>query len=182
MELVRVVNEVVKNEWRGRRTEREHSMNNNGNNNYNNVFGNNSLTQINGCSNNNIFGNNSMGPVVSAGISISKNGKNNCVPISQITEHTSSLYLIDVSSFKVEIRFLLGKRDMRGVFSYAGHEYKLSITDLHFEQRFLDKPVGDYEIDRTLLTISLGENYFDTFYKLIAGIIPIEYGKKWSNQ
>jgi hypothetical protein len=111
-----------------------------------------------------------------------KNGKNNCVPISQTREHTSSLYLIDVSSFKVEIRFLFGKRDMRGVFSYAGHEYKLSITDLHFEQRFLDKPVGDYEIDRTLLTISLGENYFDTFYKLIAGIIPIEYGKKWSGQ
>jgi hypothetical protein len=82
----------------------------------------------------------------------------------------------------VEIRFLFGKRDMRGVFSYRGHEYKLSITDLHFEQRFVDKPVGDYEIARTLLTISLGENYFDTFYKLIAGIIPIEFGKKWSSQ
>jgi len=111
-----------------------------------------------------------------------KNGKNNCVPISEITEHASSLYLIDVSNFKVEIRFLFGKRDMRGVFSYGGHEYKLSITDLHFEQRFLDKPLGDYEIDRTLLTISLGENYFDTFYKLIAGIMPIEFGKKWSSQ
>lgn len=111
-----------------------------------------------------------------------KNGKNNCVPISEIAKHDSSLYLIEVSNFKVEIRFLFGKRDMRGVFSYGGHEYKLSITDFHFEQRFSDKPLGDYEIDRTLLTISLGENYFDTFYKLIAGIMPIEFGKKWSSQ
>jgi len=111
-----------------------------------------------------------------------KNGKNNFVPIAEITSHSSSLYLVDISNFKVEIRISFGKRDMRGVFSYGGHEYKLSITDLNFEQRFMDKPLGDYEIARTLLTISLGENYEGSFYKLIAGIIPIEFGKKWSSQ
>ena len=71
---------------------------------------------------------------------------------------------------------------MRGVFVYGGHEYKLSITDPHFEQKFVDKPVGDYEIEKTLLTVSLGENYEDSFYKLIAGVMPIEFGKKWSSQ
>ena len=111
-----------------------------------------------------------------------KNGKNNFVPIAEITSHSSSLYLVDISNFKVEIRISFGKRDMRGVFSYGGHEYKLSITDLNFEQRFMDKPLGDYEIARTLLTISLGENYEGSFYKLIAGIMPIEFGKKWSSQ
>lgn len=108
-----------------------------------------------------------------------KNGKNNCVHITEIEKHTSSLYLIEVSNFEVEIKFLFGKRSMRGIFTYRGHEYKLSITDPSFEQKFVTKPVGDYEIERTLLTISLGENYEDSFYKLIAGIIPVEYGKKW---
>lgn len=111
-----------------------------------------------------------------------KNGKNNCVSISEITKHLSSLYLVNVSNFKVEIRISFGKRDMRGVFSLGGHEYKLSITDLCFEQRFKDKPLGDYEIEKTLLTISLGENYEGRFYKLIAAIMPIEDGKNWSSQ
>ena len=111
-----------------------------------------------------------------------KNGLNNCVPISEINNHASSLYLVDVSKFKVEIRISFGRREMRGSFSYGGHEYKLSITDTHFEQRFVDKPLGDYEIDRTLLTISLGEHYGGSFYKLIAGIVPIEFGKKWIRQ
>ncbi len=110
-----------------------------------------------------------------------KNGKNNCISISEISKQTSSLYLVNVSNFKVEIRISFGRRDMRGVFSYRGHDYKLSITDPHFEHRFMDKPVGDYEIEKTLLTISLGENYEDSFYKLIAGIMPIEFGKKWSS-
>jgi hypothetical protein len=111
-----------------------------------------------------------------------KSGVNNCVPLSEISKHTSSLYLVKVSNFKVEIRNFFGKRDMRGFFSYGGHKYKLSITDLHFELRFVDKPHGDYEIESTLLTVSLGENYEGSFYKLIAGIIPIEFGKKWSSQ
>lgn len=71
---------------------------------------------------------------------------------------------------------------MRGVFVYGGHEYKLSVTDPHFEQKFVDMPVGDYEIEKTLLTVSLGENYEDSFYKLIAGVTPIEFGKKWSGR
>lgn len=109
-----------------------------------------------------------------------KNGKNNCVSIAEIEKHKSSLYLIDVSNFKVEIRYTFGKRGMRGIFTYREDEYKLSITDPHFEHKFQAKPVGDYEIARTLLTISLGENYEDNFYKLIAGIIPMDYGMKWS--
>jgi len=111
-----------------------------------------------------------------------KNGKNNCVPISEINTHHSSLYLIEVSNFKVEIRNSFGKRNMRGVFSFGGHEYKLSITDNGFEEKFVDKPLGDFEIEKTLLTISLGEHYEGNFYKLIAGIIPFEFGKKWSGQ
>ncbi len=111
-----------------------------------------------------------------------KNGKNNCVHISEIEKHTSSLCLIEVSKFVVEIRFSFGRRSMRGLFTYRGHQYRLSITDSNFEQRFATKPVGDFEIERTLLTISLGENYEQSFYKLIAGIIPIEYGQKWSSQ
>jgi hypothetical protein len=111
-----------------------------------------------------------------------KNGINNCVSLSEITIYSSSLYLVEVSKFKVEIRFSFGRRDMRGLFVYGGHEYKLSITDPHFEQKFVDKPVGDYEIEKTLLTVSLGENYEDSFYKLIAGVMPIDFGKNWSGQ
>jgi hypothetical protein len=116
--------------------------------------------------------------------SSSKSGLNNFVPASEIQQFSSSLYLIDVNNFKLQIieeSYPRKRKTMVGFFSYKGAEYKLKVTDPEFEGKFIDRPLGDYEIERTLLTISLGENFKERYYKLIAGIIPIEYGKKWSS-
>jgi len=117
--------------------------------------------------------------------SSTKSGLNNFVPASEIRQFSNSLYLLDVNNFKVEIIeevYPYKRKTMVGFFSYKGADYKLKVTDPKFEEDFIDRPLGDYEIERTLLTISLGENFRDSYYKLIAGIIPIEYGKKWSGQ
>lgn len=115
----------------------------------------------------------------------SKSGINNFVPITEINKYNFSLALIEVNNFVIHIveeSYFYKRKAMIGLFSYKGSSYKLKITDPDFERKFIDRPVGDYEIEKTLLTISVGENFKDNFYKLIAGIIPIEYGKKWSNQ
>ena len=117
--------------------------------------------------------------------SSSKSGLNNFVPASEIHQFDGSLYLIDVNNFKLQIieeSYPYTRKTMVGFFSYKGAEYKLKVTDPEFERKFIDRPLGDYEIERTLLTISLGENFKESYYKLIAGIIPIAYGKKWSSQ
>jgi hypothetical protein len=114
----------------------------------------------------------------------SKSGLNNFVPASEIHQFNSSLYLIDVNNFKIQIIeevYPYKRKTMVGVFSYKDADYKLKITDPEFEGKFIDRPLGDYEIERSLLTISLGENFRESYYKLIAGIIPIAYGKKWSS-
>ena len=117
--------------------------------------------------------------------SSSKSGLNNFVPASEIQQFNSSLYLVDVNKFQLQIieeSYPYKRKTMVGFFSYKSANYKLKVTDPEFERKFIDRPLGDYEIERTLLTISLGENFKESYYKLIAGIIPIEYGKKWSNQ
>lgn len=114
----------------------------------------------------------------------SKNAINDFVPASEIHKFDCSLFLVEVDNLNiqiVEVTYPYVRKVMSGTFSYNGNTYKLKITDPVFESKFGDRPVGDYEIEKTLLTISLGENFKDNFYKLIAGIIPITYGKKWSS-
>ena len=117
--------------------------------------------------------------------SSSKSGLNNFVPANEIQQFNCSLYLVDVNNFKLQIieePYPYKRKTMVGYFSYKGADYKLKVTDPEFEGKFMDRPLGDYEIERTLLTISLGENFKESYYKLIAGIIPIAYGKKWGSQ
>lgn len=114
----------------------------------------------------------------------SKNSINDFVPASEIQKFDCSLFLVEIDNLIVQIveeTYPYVRKVMAGTFSYKGNTYKLKITDPVFENKFGDRPVGDYEIEKTLLTISLGENFKDNFYKLIAGIIPITYGKKWSS-
>ena len=114
----------------------------------------------------------------------SKNAINDFVPASEIQKFDCSLFLVEVDNLIVHIveeTYPYFRKVIAGTFSYKGSTYKLKITDPVFESDFGARPVGDYEIEKTLLTISLGENFKDNFYKLIAGIIPITNGKKWSS-
>ena len=116
--------------------------------------------------------------------SSSANGLNDRIPLNEILKVSTSLYLVEVESFYLKIveeTYLVTRKKMAGYFSYQGSDYKLKITDPEFKRKFVDSPVGDYDIGRTLLTISLGENFNGNHYKIIAGIIPIEYSEKRSS-
>jgi hypothetical protein len=116
----------------------------------------------------------------------SKNGLNDYVPKDEIDRHSNSLFLIQIQKLQVNIsqewsaNWHRNQTVFRGEFDLSGNAYKLKITDPAFEEKFSDKPVGTYEIQETLLTISLGEEFNSSYWKLIAGVIPIVYGEKWS--
>lgn len=67
------------------------------------------------------------------------------------------------------------RRRVRGLFSLAGCEYSLSITDPEVEEPLLRQPDGfSTELRRPILCISLSEKFVaqNACYKLIAGVIP----------
>ena len=66
------------------------------------------------------------------------------------------------------------RRRVRGLFSLAGHDYGLSITDPAVEKPILLHPDGfSTELQRPILCISLSEKFAsqNACYKLIAGVI-----------
>lgn len=114
----------------------------------------------------------------------SKNALNDFVPSSEIQKFDYSLLFIEVTKLTVQVTeetYPYTRRVMSGIFVYKEHSYKLKITDPVFVGSFMNRPLGDYEIEKAFLTISLGENFKDNYYKLIAGIIPLNNGKKWSS-
>lgn len=115
----------------------------------------------------------------------SKNGLNDYVPKEEIERHPNSLFLIQIRKLQVHIsqewsaNWQRNQKGFRAEFDLGGNTYKLKITDPAFEEKFSDKPVGTYEIEETLLTISLGEEWKNSHWKLIAGVMPITYGENW---
>lgn len=109
------------------------------------------------------------------------NGLNDTIPISLALCLRNSLRLIYVNSLKLSV-FKPGeafgnlKRRVQGRFRYNGTEYRLWVTDPNYERAYLAKQDGDYEITETYLTISLGEAYNESTYKLIAAILQRESG------
>lgn len=109
------------------------------------------------------------------------NGLNDHIPLSLVSALNSSLRLVRVailrlSVFKPGEAFGNRKRRVQGRFEHAGAEYRLWVTDPTYEQRFLAKADGDYDLGECFLTVSLGEPYNDACYKLIAAIIEPEIG------
>ena len=109
------------------------------------------------------------------------NGSNDFVALAQVNSLRSSLYLIKVdrlilSVFKPSEAFGNPKRRVQGIFTYNGTEYKLWVTDPVYERRFLAKPDGDSALGECFLTISLGEPFNDSCYKLIAALLQPDGG------
>jgi hypothetical protein len=117
----------------------------------------------------------------------SRNGLNDFVPKGEIENHTNSLFLIYLRNLMVLVTeewsasWHRNQKVFRAEFNVEGNSYKLKITDPLFEEKFFDKPVGSYEIQETLLTISLGEEFNNSYWKLVAGVMPLTYGEKWSS-
>lgn len=104
------------------------------------------------------------------------NGRNDRIPLAQANGLTSSLRLVRVDQltlavFKPGEAFGNPKRRVQGRFVYSGTEYRLWITDPHYEREYLAKSDGQYEIGESYVTVSLGEPHNDACYKLVAAIM-----------
>jgi Dual OB-containing domain len=106
----------------------------------------------------------------------SYNGLNDRLPVDGLTTTGSSLRLIRVDSLTLRVfapglTFGNTKRRVQGQFRHDGAPYRLWVTDPAYEREFLSKPNGNYELEKSLLTVSLGEPYDGYYYILIAAII-----------
>ena len=94
--------------------------------------------------------------------------------------NSPSLVLIRPSEFSVWMGTEFNRRKTRGIFQYAGVEYRLSITDDAFTDRYCPRPDGavhEFTLpfgDDCLLCVSLGAPFNGYHYKLIASVISLE--------
>jgi len=85
-----------------------------------------------------------------------------------------SLMLIKIK----QINFIVTKnikqnKQLRAKFNFNNRLYDLAVTDINYENKYLNKDFGEYvELDDFYLTLSLGEPFNNYHYKLIAAVIP----------
>ncbi|MER9395608.1 MULTISPECIES: hypothetical protein [unclassified Mesorhizobium] len=109
--------------------------------------------------------------------SSSYNGQHDRVSEAQANQLGYSLCLIPVDDLQVHIgvegaEFGNGKRRVRGLFTFNGAQYLLSITDSVVERRYLAGKDGTFDLGAATLSISLGEPWQGYAYKLIAAVLP----------
>ena len=105
------------------------------------------------------------------GYSTSK-GLNNKIPNAVASKLNSSLRLFKVDILMVHVFMDWGRKRVQGRFRHFGSDYWLWITDPGYEQKYLAKPEGRYNIGESFLTVSLGEPYDDGYcHKLVAAVI-----------
>lgn len=102
-------------------------------------------------------------------------GRNDRIPHEQAIQLRDSLRLFWVEGLVLNVEdceyFGNTKRRVQGQFIHQGVEYRLWVTDRAYENKYLAKPDGKYEIGECFLTVSLGEPHEGYCYKLIAAII-----------
>lgn len=116
----------------------------------------------------------------------SYHGDNDRILTDEAITLPDSLKLIRVTELKIQVHtpgsaFGDPRLALRAQFSYSGHKYNLRVTDPEYEQEYMTKPQGTYELGESFLTMSLGEPYEGYVYKLVAAIIErakISTGKR----
>ena len=106
-------------------------------------------------------------------------GRNDTIPIAAIGSVSDSLRLIRVDRLELVVcrpgeAFGNNKRRVQGRFRYAGTTYALWVTDPKYERMYLAKLDGTYQLGKCYLTISLGEQFRGSCYKLIAAVIKVD--------
>ena len=104
------------------------------------------------------------------------NGLNDEIPAAWLPSLGGSLRFIWVQSLQVEVlrpgaAFGNPKRRVQAQFSYGQAEYRLWITDPLAEERYLAVPAGVHQLGPSYLTVSVGEPFGDSCYKLVAAVI-----------
>ncbi len=89
------------------------------------------------------------------------------VHIDDISSVTHSLVFVPAPDLRVQER----ENQLRGVFSFKGRTYDLPITDIKFIEAYRQDPQVLEGCTNKYLTISLGVQYKDFHFKLIAGIL-----------
>ena len=100
-----------------------------------------------------------------------RNGHNDAIPEADARRLNSSLRLFKVDGLVVRVLWDWNRRRVQGRFRYCDSNYSLWITDPGYEQEYLAKPDGSYNIGESFLTVSLSEPFNASCYKLIAAII-----------
>lgn len=96
----------------------------------------------------------------------SSNGKNDRVPVSEINSITNSLYFVKVSELEVFSEISFEKLKVRADFNYNDVNYNLTVTDPEACEEFQTE--GNYYLGDCYITVSLGVEFNDNHYKLIA--------------
>lgn len=108
-------------------------------------------------------------------------GLNDEIPLDTIDSLSNSLTLIHVDALQMSVfkpgeAFGNTKRRVQGIFEHAGVAYRLWITDPAIEREYLARPDGQYHSGESFLTISLGEPFNESCYKLIATVFTNRRG------
>ena len=104
------------------------------------------------------------------------NGLNDEIPVTWLPNLGGSLRFIWVPALQVEVlrpgaAFGNPKRRVQAQFAYGQVDYRLWITDPRAEERYLAAADGVYQHGPSYLTVSVGEPYGDSCYKLVAAVI-----------
>ena len=105
------------------------------------------------------------------------NGRNDHVPVIDVDGQSDSLRLIQVHYVELHVfapaeAFGNPKRRVQACFEFAGVDYALWVTDPHVERHYLGLKDGTHDISEgCFLTISLGEPFKESCYKLVAAVL-----------
>jgi hypothetical protein len=104
------------------------------------------------------------------------NGRNDKIPMDMLHDLGGSLRFIWVPGLRIEVfrpgaAFGNPARRAQAQFSYGQVEYRLRVTDPLAEERYLAVPGGVCQLGPSYLTVSVGEPFGDSCYKLVAAVI-----------
>ena len=94
------------------------------------------------------------------------------VSVENITQLDHSLVLIKPEAVEVyQTTSIAGNPQIRAKFVFNGNSYDFPITDIDFVNRFRNNPMLLASCTHIYFTVSLGVEFNQRYYKLIAGIV-----------
>lgn len=115
-------------------------------------------------------------------------GLNDKVSEANVANAGCSLQLILISDLVLHVRSEAGfegnpaRRRVRARFSLEDDSYLMSVTDPEIEEEYLLKGIGDYEIGRAALCVSLVEVYHGFAFRVVASVITKDRCKVLNEQ
>ena len=108
----------------------------------------------------------------------SYHGANDRIPGEAMASLSDSLRFLHIERLTLHVfspgeAFGTTKRRVQGQFRHAGRDYALWVTDPIYERRYLARLDGRYRLRDCYATVSLGEPFHGTCYKLIAAILEL---------